>query len=244
MGTWLAIEASQDSVGEARRAIDSAFAAVLQIDALMHPGREGSDLAALNSAAPGTPVAIHRCTWEVLRLAKRINALTDGVFDPCVPVLSGRLRDIELGRESIAICHAPVCLDLGGIAKGYAVDRAVEALRAAGCPAGLVNSGGDLRLFGALPQAILLPHGLEARQLLLRDTALAVSDVDAQQRPSEHRGYYVADRVEPVLTHRYAAVTSNEAAVADALTKCVLLCSTEVARRALKAFGASSLVNA
>jgi len=46
------------------------------------------------------------------------------------------------------IPHAPVHIDLGGIAKGYAVDRALMALRTAGCRGALVNAGGDLAVFG------------------------------------------------------------------------------------------------
>ncbi len=238
MGTLVAIDAVAASVAGAREAIESAFAAVLDVDRLMHPRRSGSDVAAINTAPPGTPIEIHRATWEVLCLAKQVNEASRGIFDPCDPTCRGRLSDIQLGSGLTVVCRASVALDLGGIAKGYAVDRAVDALRAAGCICGLVNAGGDLRVFGT-PQTIFLKDGPDTRPLELVDSALAVSDVDALERPSEHRGYYAETSTEPPLACRYAAVLASEAAIADALTKCVLLCPAEVVESALSQFGAT-----
>ncbi len=240
MGTSLAIEVTADSTEVARQGLESAFEAVQEVDRLMHPRRDGSDLARINAAAPGTVVPLHRKTWEVLVLAKRVHQASDGVFDPC---LEGRFPQIELsnGPEWSLICHTQASIDLGGIAKGYAVDRAVEAMRSAGCSSGLINAGGDLRVFGSKTQTVFLREGVTAHAVELVDSALAVSDMDAPQRPSEHRGYYVGRTTNPRPTARYAAVVAREAAVADALTKCVLLCSEETAMRALQEFGAARL---
>jgi thiamine biosynthesis lipoprotein len=178
----------------------------------------------------------------VLRLAQQIYALTDGVFDPCLPILPGRLGNLELSPgcsagSPWALCHSPLALDLGGIAKGYAVDCAIEALLTAGCAAGLVNAGGDLRLFGAQRETILLRHPEGACEpLSLENTALAVSDADSRQRPAEHRGYYLR-RIAGGAARRFAAVLAPTAAVADALTKCVLLDPGASTVRALRALG-------
>ena len=129
--------------------------------------------------------------------------------------------------------HTPVEIDLGGIAKGYAVDRAVETLMAHGCCAGLVNAGGDLRVFGEREEAVLLREpDTSFRRLALRNAALAVSDIDAIDRPAEHQGYY--SRKGKTAARRYAAVIAKDAATADALTKCVLLCEPHHAARALR----------
>jgi hypothetical protein len=76
----------------------------------------------------------------------------------------------------------------------------------------------------------------------LTDQALAVSDldVDVTQRPPEHRGYYLRSGI-PCPVQRYAAVVATSAAVADALTKCVLLGEERCARRSLRAFGARQI---
>ena len=243
LGTWVAIEATASSAAAALSGAEAAFAAIAQVDWRMHPTRRGSDLARINQAATGLRVPIHASTWSVLRLAQRVHAFTRGVFDPCVPDRPGRLADLELSAcaatdsEPWALCRQPLSLDLGGIAKGYAIDCAIEALVAAGCMAGLVNAGGDLRLFGPRREPILLRRTDGSYQPLeLQNTALAVSDTASRRRPSEHRGYYRrSGNGRPA--RRYAAVLAREAAVADALTKCVLLAPTDCAKHALEELG-------
>jgi thiamine biosynthesis lipoprotein len=246
MGTFIAIEAEASSKLTAASAIEAAFAAIGEVEQRMHPSHAGSDVALINEAAPGAKTMIHPSTAEVLRLALLLNKLTDGVFDPCLPAQSGRLADLELDESAVdgaasVICHAPLVLDLGGIAKGYAVDRAVTALRQPGCVAGIVNAGGDLRVFGARPQTVLLrraDRGCEP--LVLDNAALAVSDLDEPRRPPEHRGYYdrsTARTGAAGFARRHAAVLAGDAMSADALTKCVLLCEEWHARRALLSLG-------
>jgi thiamine biosynthesis lipoprotein len=162
MGTLLAIEATSSSLPAAESAIGAAFAAVSQIVGRLHPHTPGSDLDRINRAALRSLVEVHPDTWELLRLAHRLNALTDGVFDPCLPSRPGRLCDIEMASDGHGVtCHEAVALDFGGFAKGFAIDRAIEALLAHGCEAGVVNAGGDLRLFGPNSDQILLrlPNG-------------------------------------------------------------------------------------
>jgi FAD:protein FMN transferase len=255
MGTWVAIEATAESQTVAAKAIEAAFATFAEVERRMHPTRAGSDVARINGAALGVRTPIHASTAEVLSLALHLNELTEGVFDPCLPTEHGRVTDVELGHSSgedpcWAIAHAPLVLDLGGIAKGYAIDCAVEALREAGCAAGGVNAGGDLRLFGARPETILLRRADHSyRPHLLENAALAVSDLDEPRRPPEHRGYYLRSvdgdcRDTAGVAPRRAAVLACDAMSADALTKCVLLCPGQLARRALAALGGRSLDHA
>jgi thiamine biosynthesis lipoprotein len=269
LGTFVAIEATAGSVSAAEAAVEAAFAAIAQVERLMHPQAAGSDLAKINSAPLHVRVPVHASICELLNLARRINTLTNGVFDPCLPVQPGRLRDIEFssrgggstwgggptgggsgptsdgdptgggsGPTGDVVCHAPVALDFGGFAKGYAVDRAVETLISSGCTAGLVNAGGDLRVFGPRTEPMFLRgQAGELTNIELTDTALAVSDANSRQRPPEHQGYYGT----PSLASDYAAVIAKDAVIADALAKCVLLCPTAVADRALQSFDATCL---
>jgi thiamine biosynthesis lipoprotein len=240
LGTLVAVEATSTSVAAAEAAVEAAFAALTQISRRLHPHSADSDLARINNAPLQTCVAVHPSTCDLLNLARRLNTLTDGVFDPCLPSRAGRLQDIEVCTGQL-FCRAPVALDFGGFAKGYAVDCAIAALTSHGCTAGLVNAGGDLRVFGARTEPILLrgPAG-ELTQIELSDAALAVSDADSQRRPAEHQGYYIRARaLGDSQLRRYAAVVAKEAVVADALTKCVLLCPSPTAGQVLKAFGAT-----
>ena len=115
LGTWVAIEAVAESEATAAGAIEAAFAAVSEVERRMHPEREGSDIARINSAPLHVQTPIHPSTWAVLRLAQRLNELTDGVFDPCLPLRPGRLSDLELSGPSRAlerwvVRRAPRCL--------------------------------------------------------------------------------------------------------------------------------------
>jgi thiamine biosynthesis lipoprotein len=244
LGTWVAIETRGCSAACALQAVEAAYARIRHIETCMHPHRPGSDLARLGAAAPGEPVAIDRDTWAVLDFSQRLFEQTQGVFDPCLPQGRGRLCDLQLspGADPAWACpRLPVQVDCGGIAKGYAVDQALAALRAAGCTQGLVNAGGDLRVFGAHSQTLLLrcPDG-SYLPCELRDAALAVSDLDAPRPPAEHRGYY-RRRGAAVNARRFAAVRAPEAMVADALTKCVVLCEPPQAQRLVRELSAQIL---
>ncbi len=239
MGTWIAIEADARSSRIAEQAIAEAFAAILQVERLMHPTRAGSDIAALAAQPPGKPLRVHGWTWEVLDLSRRLNTASHGIFDPCLASAPGRVRNLDLTRAGEVVAHVTMHLDAGGIAKGYAVDRAIDALRAAGCAGGLVNAGGDLAVFGGRRRRIVCrrPPGADIA-LWLRNAALATSDTGAAPRPTEHRGYYHgADRQRVVSGS--VSVLAGSAAVADALTKCALV--DELDRSLLEAFGARVL---
>jgi thiamine biosynthesis lipoprotein len=240
MGTFVALEARADCETRASAAIEAAFAAILRVEARMNPARAGSDLSAIRRAGRGQPVRVDEWTWQVLALAQHIGRLSDGVFDPCLPDAPGSICDIRLEEPGIVLSGTEVRIDLGGIAKGFAVDRAVDALLAAGCTGGLVNAGGDLRTFGAPRPVLVRARGGEAWWLALGDEALAVSDPDAASRPVGHVGYYRRDRPD-TATIGPVAVAARSAAVADALTKVVLLAEPARARAVLERLGATDV---
>jgi thiamine biosynthesis lipoprotein len=240
LGTFVAIEAEAADPEIAGRGIDGAFEAIRRVERLMHPTR-GTDLAALSDCAPGSTLCVHPWTWHVLRLCARLHRASSGHFDPCLSTAAGRFTDLELPAPFKVTVHAHMHLDLGGVAKGYAVDRALEALRTAGCEAGLVNAGGDLAVFGAKVYPIACAGTAGAEFIVrLRNGALATSDATQTLRPSEHRGYYHGrDRTLPVSGR--VTVRAASAAVADGLTKC-LLCGTDASHaRLLRAFRAERI---
>ncbi len=246
LGTFIAIEAVHSSQAAALAGIEAAFEEVIDVERRMHPHARGSDLARINEASPGTPVAIDPDTCWVLSLARHLHDLSQGVFDPCLPERPGGLPDLQLESphsigsrddRAVVVCHSPVAIDLGGIAKGHAVDRAIGALQRHGCLAGLVNAGGDLRVFGRT-EAFRIRRTDGVNTVAIRDCALAVSDTATQNTPREHRGYYVRGRQHAIIVRTSAAVSADTAAVADALTKCAMLCDPEVTDSMLRALGA------
>jgi FAD:protein FMN transferase len=237
MGTIIAISAEANTAQSALSGVETAFAAIAQVERLMHPIRTGSDLHAIHHAPRGRPLDVDAWTWEVLALSQRLNQVSGGVFDPCLADCAGRFSELELAPPHCVIAHLPLRIDLGGIAKGFAVDRALAALRAAGCRRGLVNAGGDLAVFGADNHSVVIRNRGGHSIVELDNAALATSDVCSPARPAEHRGYYHGVNRRAV-TAGSVSVAAPSAAIADALTKCLLADHGATSASLLEAFDA------
>jgi thiamine biosynthesis lipoprotein len=244
----------------AQRAINSAFAAVQRVHRLMSFHDPRSDVSRLNRRAWRTPLRVHPWTCAVLHEALRVASASGGLFD--VTVAPRLVRWGQLPRPAGAPSPHPrawagdvillpgqrvrfrrrLWIDLGGIAKGFAVDRAVDALRAAGVDAGVVNAGGDLRVFGAHDQAVhVRDPGAPGRMLplaLLRNRALATSAIYFSGRP--HRGSHASAIAHPARAHPFAGTHSvstvaSRCVRADAWTKVLLLAGPAALGRARRA---------
>ena len=162
-------------VGQGARAeqcLREAEARLHSVEARMSTWIAGTEISTLNSAAAGQVVPLSPESVEVLRAARDAHAETNGAFDvTCRPLVElwrdaakrGRVPDeaelaaargascwewIELTDDGAVKRRATVRVDLGGIAKGCAVDRAAAAIRAHGSSGGIVDVGGDLICFG------------------------------------------------------------------------------------------------
>ncbi len=198
---------------DALAAVAAAFAAIARVDAAMSRQRAGSDLARLNAAAAGVCIPVAPDTRAVLALAAQLHRDTQGAFDASGGTAHGDAGFVVDG-DAAQRTHARVVLSLDGIAKGYAVDRAIAALRTAGCDAGWANAGGDLRVFGDVTLPVTLRIGGSTRVVDVRDAALATSDFGPVRT---RRG---AQRVRRGRDDCVGAtVLARECVVADALTK-------------------------
>jgi thiamine biosynthesis lipoprotein len=250
LGTLVAIEARSPETATASRALEAGFAAVHGVEHRLHPTRAGSELARLNRASPGTRLRVCGSTVAILRLSRRLAVASGGWFEPALPGQGSILDWLPDGRDAIVI-RRRAHVDLGGIAKGFAVDLAVEAMRRAGASAGLVNAGGDLRVYGqASWTGWLRSADGTARELVLREGALAVSEAVSGHRPPEHRGY-CAGRGSPGRGYPggsdgrahggCCAVVARCAALADGLTKVVMHASLARTATILAQFRASAI---
>jgi FAD:protein FMN transferase len=242
LGTFLAIQAQgiSDAAAQAR-ALDRVCEIFQTVEQVMHPTAARSDLVRIAEASGGALLSVHPWTFEVLSLSLRLWQSSGGHFDPCIPASPASVGDLQLVEPaSVRVPPRSAVLDLGGIAKGFAIDRAVEALIEDGCSAGLVNAGGDMRAFGPQPYEIELRIPGSSRRLQLASCALAVSAPKTARSPSGHRGFY--SRVAGAeLSGHAVGVLAPGAAAADALTKCALTCPSDVLRRLLDEFAASLL---
>ncbi|MEO5558152.1 MAG: FAD:protein FMN transferase, partial [Dokdonella sp.] len=187
LGTFVDIRVDGLDDEMAISAIEAAFAEVAAVHRLMSFHEATSDLSRLHRDAVRKPVAVDARTYEVLRAALRFSEESQGCFDPTIAarlVEWKRLprpldaasadplanwRDIELLDDVRVRFKRALWLDLGGIAKGYAVDRALAVLQATDASAACVNAGGDLRRFGSTPEQIelrLSPMAGEAAALV------------------------------------------------------------------------------
>ena len=228
LGTLVEVALPQDEATAVR--FDAAFAEVARVHRLMHPNARGSDLRRIARRAHRRAVRVDPRTFDVLQLAQALWRDSAGAFDPSLPARGGAdFGSLELrsrGRRVRTL--APLHLDLGGIAKGHAVDLAVAALRAKGCRRGVVNAGGDLRCLGDHdwhPVRVRLPHDPAQAPALLevRGAAVATS-ADTHRRPGGglRDGRRLGHR-RPCAHDGSVTVIAPSCAVADALTKLVAL---------------------
>ncbi len=245
LGTFVEIS----TTSEHARAIDEAFASITRVHAAMSFHDEDSDLARLRRAPPGTTIETDPWTVTVLEAAISLYRATDGLFDICVAwhlVVDGLLprpecvdikaqvglvRDITLVDDRHVCCKRPLLIDLGGIAKGFAVDAAIETLMKRGVPEAIVNAGGDLRVFGARPHAVHLhgPEGALDGVVFLADAALASSSnrsLAESGLPSPHRGR----GGDAVVCDEAVSVMAPTCLIADAMTKVAMIDPAMAAR--------------
>ena len=244
LGTYVVIEAKADDDDVARRAVDAGFAAIDTVQRLMSAFDPASDVSRINQLAHIEAVKVHPWTAEVLELAFAIHADSGGLFDVGIaPLLANwdMLPSSGVDYANSSITHlnieagtvrstAPTRIDLGGIAKGYAVDRAVEAALTAGAHSVIVNAGGDLRVAGDAEEPVYLRNPRNPKQValagMLRDGAVASSGIYFSKRL--HDGALVSAIVEPksgkpLLDEASHTIIAPCCAVADALTKVLAL---------------------
>jgi thiamine biosynthesis lipoprotein len=231
----------------AHRAIARAFAAMSEIHRLMSFQEDASDISRMNRSAARAPVTVHPHTFRVLAWAVRMAQVSQGLFDASVgstlvewgllarpnadalPDAHVSFRDIELGSGRQVFFKRPLWIDLGGIAKGYAVDRAVAALHACGINSACVNAGGDLRIVGQDSERVAIRTAAPSRHVLpmleIRRGALATSCGANSSR--FHAGERVSCHVSGLTRKALDAdttvsVVAGRCVIADALTKIVL----------------------
>lgn len=177
MGTLVQVTAVSGSRATARRAIEAAFEVLENVQRTMNDRDPASELSRINDTAYGQEVAVSNELFSVLCAARQYSDLTSGAFDMTVgPEVALWRRMEKTGMEpteeemaearkrvgfekvilnplqqTVRFAVEGMRLDLGGIAKGYAVDAAVGAMKEQGVQGGMVDVGGNIRCFGTPP---------------------------------------------------------------------------------------------
>jgi thiamine biosynthesis lipoprotein len=261
MGSEVRVTAWTADQAGAADAFDALFAEFDRLDSLLSVWKPGSDVLRLNQAAGQAPVPVSRETIEILQAAARASAWTDGKFDitfgafadvwrfdhdqdnrvPSAAEIASRLPLVDHRRVTIDAAGGTALVEargmrihLGGIGKGYAVDRAAAMLRAYGIRDFLLQFGGDLYVGGhpgdgSWRLGITDPRGEpndSFAMLELSDATFSTS--------GDYERFFIADGVryhhlldpdtgEPARGSRSVTIVATSAMLADALSTGVFI---------------------
>lgn len=262
MGTSVEIVLVGGNEETAKKAGLQAFQEIKRIERLMSPWIEFSDVVHLNQSAGREWVKVSPETFEVIRKAQEIFELSEGGFDITIGPLThlwrmAREKGVPPSTEevkkvldlvnfknvlmdskgNIFLKEKGMAIDLGGIAKGYAVDRGFELLRALGYKDLIVNAGGDLRVGGlknGQPWTIGIQDPRLSQKIMAKisvsDTAVATSgDYEKFFIHEDRRYHHILDPKDGFPTKECQSVTllCKEGMMADALATAVFVLGPE-----------------
>jgi len=274
LGTFVEISAKGKALPELEAAVEEAFAAIAKVHRLMSFQEHDSDISRLNREAYAHRVKVDPWTYRVLEFSLDFHRQSEGLFDIAVaPALQqiGLLPDTPAAMsipfsaypankgkkgEPLALLEGGTVrfhgsgtrIDLSGIAKGFAVDRAAEVLKYHGVLTGLVNAGGDLAAFGKTPYTIHIRDPRNPQHLLCElavcNEALASTGTRFDPLNScPVGGPAIIDPAtrQQARTVEGVTVRASSCVVADALTKIVMIAGWD-STKLLDHYGASALI--
>jgi Membrane-associated lipoprotein involved in thiamine biosynthesis len=253
MGTFVEVGFDSAAVSDVAWVFQCTFQALEEVVSLMSFHDVNSDLSRIN-AQPGQWVRVQAPTVALLQRAKQLMLDSDHLFnctvggylvrDGILPehegyasaLPAGRAEDLDIDGDAVRL-RRPVLVTLDGIAKGFAVDRAVNAMWACGVETGWVNAGGDLRCFGAVTLPVALRTADGYQRLTLQNAALACSNTShSEDFPSK---IFHSDGGSP--DDIAISVQADSAWLADGVTKVLVLAEPEARSALAKKLGARHL---
>lgn len=239
-------------------AITAAFKGIEKVQDLLSFHNADSDLSRLNKSGHHG-IELHPISADVLRLALHMTGVTEGDFNCTIGgalvekgVLPdyGRLRPIRTGTVDDVIlngCHArlirPIRITLDGIAKGYAVDHAVNILQQQGINSGWINAGGDLRVFGEMAIPVYRREIDESHSFLGEFSNTAISTSSAQfHYDSRFPGMILNSHTRDYKSGTWT-VKAGLSWLADALTKVAGVATDNTVNKKITALGGELLMS-
>jgi thiamine biosynthesis lipoprotein len=172
MGTRITVELWADDKATADPSIDAVLDEMRRIDETMSTYKPTSEVSQVNAKAADGPMRISKELFDLLTTAKEYSRITDGAFDityasvgylydfrkhvhpdeaqidKALPAVNYRHLLLDAKNQTVQFSQKGVRIDLGGIAKGYSVDRGIDILKARGVTRAYVAAGGDSRILG------------------------------------------------------------------------------------------------
>ena len=261
MGTRCSVELWSEDKARGQAAIASVFADMHRIDRLMSTWKEDTEISLVNREGSKHPVKISEELFRLLQHSVRYSELTHGAFDityasvgylydfkkgvhpdqkaidAALPGINWRHMVLDEKALTVHFTRPGMRIDLGGIAKGYAVDRGIEILRRRGYTNAMVNAGGDTRVLGdhrGKPWMIGIRHPDRKDEVVLRiplqDAAFSTSgDYERYFDEGGVRYHHIIDPKtgESPRAVRSATLISDTATRTDGLSKTVFILGPE-----------------
>ena len=263
MGTRIVVELWSRDHAAGERAIDAVMAEMRHIDASMSTYKPDSEVSRVNARAARGPVRISRELFRLLETSLDYSRLTDGAFDityasvgfmydfrarhrpteeqigAALPAINYRHVLLDRAARTVRFSQPGVRIDLGGIAKGYAVDRGIAILQRLGIRHALVSAGGDSRIIGdrfGKPWIVGIRHPDRKDEVIARlplvDTAISTSG--DYERYFDENGVRYHHIIDPRTGHsasavRSATILAPTATRTDGLSKTAFVLGAEAA---------------
>ena len=265
MGTEVHISAWTADEAPTLAAFEKAFDEFDRLDALMSVWKDGSDVLRINAAAGRSAVVVSPEVREVLHASQEVSDWTEGKFDvtfaalsglwkfdqdidghvpdrsqiaPRLPLIDYRALQLDDRAGTASLTRAGMKVNLGGIGKGYAIDRSVTILRDAGLTDFMIQSGGDLFVSGRRGErpwrvGIQDPRGAPNTlfaALELTDAAFSTSgDYERFFIRDGHRYHHILDpdTGEPATVSRSVTIMAKSSTAADGLSTGVFILGGE-----------------
>jgi thiamine biosynthesis lipoprotein len=253
MGTLVAITAVANSESLAQAAATSGFAEIRRLEELLSTWIPTSELSRVNAAAGSVGVPVGPDALAVVLRALQVADMTEGGFNiaigpavdawsfteqqhiptaaelqELIPLVDLHGIHVDVHARTITLERAKMRIDIGGIGKGYAADRAVEMMQKAGAIGGVVALSGDIKTFGRLPSGRGFPVGIQhprqERAILawidLQDEAISTAgDYERFFESEGIRYHHILDprSLQPARRCQSVSVIAREGVLADGL---------------------------
>jgi thiamine biosynthesis lipoprotein len=172
MGTRITVELWAEDAAKGEQAIDAVLGEMRHIDESMSTYKPSSEVSQVNAKAADGPMHISKELFDLLTTAKEYSVITDGAFDityasvgylydfrkhvrpddaqiaKALPAVNYLHVILDPKNQTVQFSQKGVRIDLGGIAKGYSVDRGIDVLKSLGYTRAYVGAGGDSRIIG------------------------------------------------------------------------------------------------
>ncbi len=271
MGTRIAVELWADDKATADKHIESVMQEMHRIDALMSTYKPTSQVSVVNAEAARRPVRVDADLFGLLQTAVEYSRITQGAFDityasvgylydfrkhvkpsdtaiaSALPAIDYRHLVLDPKASTVRFSQPGVRIDLGGIAKGWAVDQGIGILRAAGVGRAMVTAGGDTRIIGdrfGKPWMVGIRDPRDENKVVIRipldDAALSTSgDYERFFEEDGVRYHHIIEPStgKPARAVRSVTVIGPTATRTDGLSKTIFVLGIERGMKILDALG-------